>query len=492
MRPSAHYNTFSATRMTTPTPSLHPPAPPPPKLLQVTWPIFAESFLQMLGGLLTIWLVSGISDHMAAVFAMVNQIIFAFMMICRILSIGVGVVVAQHVGGGDVVGARQMAKAALAASMGMGAASCLTLVLFAEPILRTMQVPTELLGEAVPYLRVIGFTFLVDACIFVMISVLRANGFSRKTMWQTVGTQALHFSVAIPLMLGLWGLPKLGIWGLIWGSVFSRTAVFILGQWQWRKHLGIRMHARDWITVHRAELREILHIGLPGAGESLAYRLSFMIIMAMVASMGTKAIATHAYVFQVIHFILLFGMVTGLGTEVVVGHNVGAGRMHQASDSVFTALRWGLCVSTGVAITAALLGPYILRFFTQDAEIIALGSTLLWWCVFLESGRTFNLVVINGLRAAGDVRFPLQVGVVSMFAVAVGLSWLLGVHMGWGLVGVWIATGLDEWLRGLTMLARWRSKAWLRTARKTHRQILNKRKVQEALLLDDMPAEPVS
>jgi putative MATE family efflux protein len=449
-----------------------------PQLLQVTWPIFAEMFLQMLGSLLTVWLVSRISDQMAAVFAMVNHVVFTFIMICRIISVGVGVgvVVAQHVGGGDVQGAKKLARAALAAAMWMGITSCFIMLIGAQQLLQLLQVPSELMPAATPYLRAVGFMFLVDACTFTITAVLRSYGYSRNTMWQTVGTQIVHFSVAVPLMLGLWGLPQLGIWGLIWGSLISRTLVFALGLWQWSKLIDIRMAAADWVTFRRTELAEVLHIGLPGAGEGLAYRLSFMVIMAMVAGMGAQAIATHAYTFQVIHFILLFGMVTGLGTEIVVGHNVGAGRLHSANRAVFTALGWGLFISTGVALLAALFGKPILRIFTQNEAIVALGSELLWLCLLLESGRTFNLVVINGLRAAGDVRFPLFAGVFYMFAVAVGLSWLLGVHWGWGLPGVWIAMALDEWSRGLTMLLRWRSKAWLQHARRVHRQIRNKRR----------------
>jgi len=64
-------------------------------------------------------------------------------------------------------------------------------------------------------------------------------------------------------------------------------------------------------------------------------------------------------------------------------------------------------------------------------------------------------------RAAGDVKYPVIVGVFSMWGVAVGLSYMLGVYFGYGLIGLWIAFIADEWLRGLFMLQRWRSKIWL-------------------------------
>ena len=118
-----------------------------------------------------------------------------------------------------------------------------------------------------------------------------------------------------------------------------------------------------------------------------------------------------------------------------------------------------------------MAGPWLLQLFTQDPQIISLGTTLLWWTVLLEPGRTFNLVVINALRATGDARYPVLVGAGSMLLVLAGGSWLLGVHLGLGLVGVWIAYTADEWLRGLLMWRRWSKLDWVPHARASRRRL---------------------
>jgi len=126
-----------------------------------------------------------------------------------------------------------------------------------------------------------------------------------------------------------------------------------------------------------------------------------------------------------------------------------------------------------VALCAALAGPWLLRFFTHDEAIVRGGSLLLWWTVLLEPGRTFNLVVINALRAAGDARYPVLAGAASMLIVLAGGSWLLGsdAGLGWGLPGVWIAYAADEWLRGLLMWRRWATLAWVPHARAVRRRM---------------------
>ena len=78
----------------------------------------------------------------------------------------------------------------------------------------------------------------------------------------------------------------------------------------------------------------------------------------------------------------------------------------------------------------------------------------------MEPGRTFNLVVINALRASGDAQYPFYVGLISMWLIAVPCAYWFGIKLGYGLVGVWCALAIDEWVRGLAMLHRWQSRRW--------------------------------
>lgn len=73
-----------------------------------------------------------------------------------------------------------------------------------------------------------------------------------------------------------------------------------------------------------------------------------------------------------------------------------------------------------------------------------------------------NIVLMGSLKSAGDVRFPVIIGVISMWGVAVLFSYFLGIVFGLGLLGVWIAQGLDEWVRGIFAYKRWLSKPWTR------------------------------
>jgi Na+-driven multidrug efflux pump len=298
-----------------------------------------------------------------------------------------------------------------------------------------------------------------------MASVMRAHLRSRDTLAVLVAMQLLQLALAVPLMRWL-GLP-----GFALALVASRGLALGLHLWLWRARLDLRPVLADWWRLPRRELAAVLHIGLPGAAENIAYRLAFMVSVAVAGSFGAQALATHSYASQLMYFVLLPGLATGFAAEIVVGHLIGAGQLHAAHRLVRRALARGLLISVAVAGAMALASPWLLGLFTQDPAIIQAGVVLMAITVLLEPGRTFNLVVINALRAAGDARYPVAVGAGSMLLVLAGGSWLLGSALGLGLVGLWIAYAADEWIRGLLMWRRWATQGWVPHARGVHRRL---------------------
>ena len=98
--------------------------------------------------------------------------------------------------------------------------------------------------------------------------------------------------------------------------------------------------------------------------------------------------------------------------------------------------------------------------FTDDQAIITMGAAVILSDFVLELGRSRNLVLVNSLRAAGDVRYPLYIGLFSMWFFSVGVSFLLGILLNWGLVGIWIGLGLDECFRAILLQIRWEKGRW--------------------------------
>jgi len=444
---------------------------PPPRLLAVASPLFVELCLGIGVGVIGTVLAARLSDGSGAAFALANHVMSMLFILFRIVGAGVSVVVAQSLGRDQRNRADAVALATLGASTWIGAFTAGLAWAGATPLLQLLQAPADILALAAPLLRWLAPAMLFDAWNATQASVMRAHLRGADVLRVIVIMHTSHLALAWLLMHGAGPLPALGLPGFAIALAASRALGVLLHLWLWRARLGLRPRLADGWQLRRHELAAVLRIGAPGAAEALAYRLCFMVSVAVAGTLGAPALAAHAYASQITYAVLLAGLAIGLTVEIVVGHLIGAGRLHTAHRLVRRALAAGLVASVCAASTAALAGPWLLRAFTGDAQIIASAAMLLWWTVLLEPGRTFNLVVINALRAAGDARYPVVAGAASMLIVLAGGSWLLGQHLGLGLVGIWIAYAADEWLRGLLMWRRWATLGWVPHARASRRRL---------------------
>ncbi|MBH9552139.1 MATE family efflux transporter [Inhella sp. 4Y17] len=429
------------------------------------WPLFLELALGMVVGAVATALASRVSDGAAGAFALTQQLQATLFIFFRIIGAGMGVVITQALGGGQREAADAMARAALAASTWVGLTCAALAWAGAQPLLRALNAPAELLPLAVAFLQWMAPGLVLDAWNASMGSVMRSHLRARDSLMVLIVMNTGQLVLAT-----LW-MPTFGLVGFAWALIASRVVALALHTLLWTQRLNLRPRWADWWQWRPVEVRAMLHIGLPGAAENIAYRIAYTATMAVVASLGLPALAAHAYASQIMFFVLLAGLAIGLSLEILIGHLIGAGRLHEANRLLRRALALGLLTSVLVALGVALAGPWLLRAFTQDAGIAAQAAGLLWLVVLLEPGRTFNLVVINALRAAGDARYPVAVGAGSMLVVLAGGAWLLGGPLGWGLTGVWLAYVADEWLRGVLMWRRWVRLDWVPAARGVRRRL---------------------
>jgi putative MATE family efflux protein len=436
-----------------------------PRLFALTWPVLLELLLGIGIGVIGTALAARLSDNSGAAFGLSNQVFAAVFVLFRVIGAGVSVAVTQALGAGRRDQADAVARAVVGASTWLGVGGAVVALLAAGPLLTLVNAPPEVAPLAKTLLQALAPALMLDAWNANMSSVMRSHLRSREALAVVIVIQI------ITLVVALLAMPRLGLVGYALACALGRGVGLAAHILLWRTRLNLRLHAVDWWRLVRGPLKAVLHIGIPGAAENISWRLAFMTSLAAIAQLGAHALATHAYTMQFLHVILMFSLAISFAVEIMVGHMIGAGKLHAANRLVRRSLALGIVLALVVSCAFALAGPWLLARFTSDPAIIALGCTLLWWTVLVEPGRSFNLVVINALRAAGDARYPVVVGSASMAIVLAGGSWFLGVHLGWGLVGVWIAYAADEWIRGLLMWRRWATLGWLPHARAAHRRL---------------------
>ena len=446
------------------------------ELFPLSWPIFVEMALFMAIGTLGLWMAGQVSAAAVAVFGMANQLRIVFDRIFRVISMGASVVVTQSRGAGDAAGAQALARAGFSTSLWLGLIAALLVGAVPAWLLRVLHLPPELMEMAVPFMRVIALALAIEAVNITMFAVLRAFTFTKVSMRLVLAMNVLHVLVSAPLVFGLGPIAAMGVMGLAWGQLASRALVFLMLVWVWARHLGVHVRLLDVVHVPREPLRAILRIGLPSAGEKIGFRVCFMATVAMAGSLGTAALAVHAYAMQINGIVNMVVNAVASGVEIIIGHKVGAGDLRSANLLMKRALRICLVASGLGSLLAWLLMPQAIALFSDNPEVPVLLASILAIELLAGQGRALNVLVTGGLRAAGDVIFTAKTSIYINVLAGTVLAWLLGIHFGLGLPGIWLGYMADECLRGIVVLVRWQWRWWTPFARIARRRALTRQR----------------
>jgi putative MATE family efflux protein len=430
------------------------------QLKVITIPVFIEIALVMLLGAVDTVMLSRYSDNSVAAVGLDNQLISLVFLVYQFFSMGAAILCAQYIGAGLRKQLIQVVGIALVVNLLLGLTVSALLYFFAEELLVLMGLRPELMGDGVIYLRLTGALSFFQALSLTFSASLRS---ADKVVWPMAVTglvNVLNIVGNYALIFGHWGFPQLGVEGAaISTSVCRAVSMLILAIVHFRVHIpSFPLHYFRPMPWH--ELKNLMKIGIPAMSENISYSLSQVVITYFINQISNEALAARTYCANMIMFVYLFCISITQGGDILVGHLVGQWR-HQAAYVLGNYFfRWSLIITLTGSVLLAIAGPSILDAFTDNEEIIRMGVWVLVVDVFLELGRTSNIFAGSTLRATGDTVYPFVVGVIFQWSVAVGLSYFIGIPLGYGLVGMWVGFALDENIRGVILLRRWRSGKW--------------------------------
>ena len=280
-------------------------------------------------------------------------------------------------------------------------------------------------------------------------------------MLVTVVVNILNIIGNYSLIFGKFGCPELGVEGAAISTAFSRgVSMVILFVILFRKHIH-RFPLAYFRPFPFIELKNLMRVGLPSAGEQLSYSSSQVVITFFINMLGVEALATRTYCVNIIMFVYLFSISMAQGGAICIGHLIGEKKPHAAFLLGKYIMKKSVMITLILSGIIAASGHAILSWLTSNPEIIRMGVIVLLIDVVLEIGRPINIFATNALRAAGDVNYPFYVGLVVMWSVAVGIGYLFGIYWAWGICGMWVAFALDENIRGIIFVRRWYGMKWV-------------------------------
>ncbi|MCO7174486.1 MATE family efflux transporter [Sporolactobacillus kofuensis] len=431
-------------------------------LYSITWPIFLELSLRMAMGIIATLMLGRYSDAAAAGVGVGNQLLNLFILVFNITSIGGTILIGHNLGARNLKHAERIAHSVFFMNFWFGVGVSALVVLFGNHFLMFFHLQGNVLHEGLIFIRICGASLFLESLSLALSAVLRSHGFTKDAMVIAVIMDGISVAGNFFATTSAFVLPLSGVTGVSWAMVFARFfAFFALLFVVWRR-LAIRFSLRDCYHANRKDISDLLSIGIPSAGEGVSYQFSQLVITAYVVLIGSTALAARVYIMNITMLCFLFTAAIAQGTQLLIARYIGGGQFDRAYKRGWRTVLFAAGSSTIVSFIIALLGSDILGLFTETSAIVGLGIPVLWMNLFVEPGRAINIVLMGSLKSAGDVRFPVIIGVLSMWTVAVGLSYVFAIHLGLGLIGIWLAQGADEWFRGIFALKRWHSKPWMR------------------------------
>ena len=431
------------------------------QLFRLAAPIFIETLLFMLLGVADIYMLSQYNDLAAGAVGAANQLINNLNLIFAIVSAGTAVLVAQNVGAKNKLEIERVSSVSIVMNLILGVCISLPMLIWGEEILHLMGVTSDLMVHAGSYIRIVGGALFLQALLNTAAVIIRSHGYTKQTMLISLGMNILNIFGDAVLIFGLFGAPVLGAKGVAIATTASRfLATLVAYGFLFKKVVPAEMF-RHILDKPKQVLKNLVKIGLPAALENMSYSVSQTVVMSLILiSIGEFSYVTRTYAWSICWFAFLFAIAIGQATQIMVGQSVGAKRIDEAYKIGLHNFKISFVLSLFTGLGLFLFGENLIGIYTDNPEIIAIGAATLAVDAFLEPGRTFNIVFINGLRGAGDVIFPVVMAMISMWILGVGVGYFFAVVMGLGLPGFWIGFALDEWVRGFSMYLRWRSKKW--------------------------------
>ena len=423
-------------------------------------PLFLEQLLVMLVGMADTLVVSYAGEAAVSGVSLVNQFNTIFIYLFTALASGGAVVISQYIGRNENDSAGESASQLLLFSTLFSMFIAVLVLVGNRGMLRLLfgKVEDSVMQACITYLRISAYSYPALAVYNAGAAVYRSLGKTSVTMYLSVVSNIIN---VIGNIIGVFVLHA-GVAGVAWPSLIARTfsAVVITLLCFWKTNEVL--YRGKWIFRWNGTLmKRILNIAVPNGIENGIFQLVKVALSSIVALFGTYQIAANGVAQSIWSMAALAGVSMGPAFITVIGQCMG-NKDTCAAEYYFRKLtKITLLLSAAWNLLIFLLTPFFMKFYSLSPET----KNLVIWLVLIHN--VFNAVAFpfsgalsNGLRAAGDVKFTMYVSIASTILGRLLLSYLLGITLHMGVIGIAVAMVSDWIIRAVIFLWRQKSGKW--------------------------------
>lgn len=368
--------------------------------------------------------------------------------------------VGRHVGAQDRPSARRAAllSFAIALAMGLVLAAATPLVLWALPLV-SGKVSPEAMGEARGYLSV---TIAASPLVFLgitAVATLQASGDTKTPLAIGIVANVLHVVLNRALILGFAGIPALGARGAGISTALTfaiEAALGILALTSRSRVVSLRKERGAPRASARVEAKALFRIGAPAFVERVLYHIGFMVYALVVTRLGDAAMAANQSLISVESICFLSADGFGVAAASLVARKLGAGSEEEGRRSATIATVYAVMALATFGLLAFAFRDHVLPLFSDDAVVLGIGRRTMPVLALAQPFMATSIVLAQALRGAGKTRQALAVSFTGAVFVRLTATWFFALHLGLGLVGVWLGSTTDWMVRAAVLVVMFR------------------------------------
>lgn len=427
-------------------------------------PMMLEMAMESLFTIVDIFFVSSLGAAAVAAVGLTEAVLTLVYALGLGLGMGATAFVARRIGEHDAAGARVVAAQALWVGALVSLALGATGAYFARDILAVMGADAEVLAVGSTYATVMLAGSGSIAGLFIINGVFRGAGdaaIAMRSMWLANG---LNIVLDPCLIFGLGPFPELGLTGAAVATTCGRTCgvIYLLVCFAGPQS-RVPLAWPDLRPVPRI-VGSLLRVSIGGVAQFLVATSSWIVMMRFVAPYGSAAVAGYTIAIRILAFSLLPAWGLANAAATLVGQNLGAGAPARAERSVWEVAKVSAGMMGIVGLASFVWAPSIIGIFTQDAAVLAHGTSCLR---IVACGYVFyavGMIVTQSFNGAGDTLTPTWINLIGFWLLQIPLAWALTTLTALGPTGVFIAVLCAESFIALLAIAVFRRGRWkLRT-----------------------------
>lgn len=430
------------------------------QLKKMIVPLFLEQLLMMLVGLADTFVVSYAGEAAVSGVSLVNSFNTIFLLLFTAVASGGAVVVSQYIGRKSAEKASESISQLLTVSTLFSVVLSIPILLFGKSILSMLfgSVEPAVMDACMTYLRISVYSYPAIAVYNAGAALYRSIGKTSVTMYVSIISNVINVAGNI---IGVFYLHA-GVAGVAWPSLIARTfSAVVITILCFTNKSGVRYFNR-WIFKWNGLLqKQMLAIAIPNGIESGVFQFVKVALSSLVAMFGTYQIAANGIAQSIWSIASVASVAMGPVFITVIGQCMGADDAAEAEMYFKKLLKLSILISVGWNALVFAATPFVMQAYAVSEETRQLVIQL----VLIHN--LFNALIFpfadplgKGMRAAGDVKFTMYISLFTTIGVRLVFSYLFGLVLGMGVIGIAYAMCLDWTVRAVIFWVRFKTGKW--------------------------------